>query len=58
MPTKCMDHTPIPPSARPAVAVLTRLICPLRVLILRAAVSATKEPMTEMTYDRATNEIW
>jgi hypothetical protein len=49
-----MDQTPMPPRARPAARVLPMLMSPLRRRIRLAAVSATKPPMTETRYDKAT----
>ena len=55
MPMKCMDHTPMPPSATPTVRTLERLWRPPRWFTRPAAVRATKEPMTAKAKDKATS---
>ncbi|MOA21086.1 hypothetical protein D3C78_1415640 [compost metagenome] len=57
MPTKCMDHTPIPPKAMPAMLRWTRLFLPDWACIRCVADSAAYEPTTEIRYARTTRGV-
>jgi len=56
MPMKCMDQTPMPPRAIPAMPRFTQLCArgrPGNAWTRLAADSAANAPTTEITYDRA-----
>lgn len=54
MPMKCMDQTPMPPSAMPPAMVLPRWMLPSRWRMRVAELSATMLPSTAIKYEMTT----